>query len=263
MLVDPPPHLLHDEIGIKLVAPNSDWRNRPDMEPHGTRPFRASIVARARFIEDLVLERAGRGVGQYVILGAGLDSFAQRRPEMGSRLTVFEVDQSGLQTWKRQRLVDLGYGIPEWLRFVAVDFEASQCWLEHLKYVGFDVDRPAVMASTGVSMYLTKEAVAAILRDAASLAPGSTFAMSYLLPPELAEPEVRPGLERAVNSARESGTPFLSFFTPTEMLSLASDAGFSHVEHVSAANLNTRYFSGRNDGLRVPDNTEELLVATT
>ncbi len=83
--VDALPHVLEDEIGLKLVAPDDDWRSRPDMDPQFTRLFRASIVARARFIEDLVVEEAGRGVGQYVILGAGLDTFAQRRPEIASQ----------------------------------------------------------------------------------------------------------------------------------------------------------------------------------
>src|ERR1700678_4407286 len=78
--VDPPPHVLEDEIGLRLAAPAEGWRQRPDMNPQGTKLFRASIVARARFVEDLVEEQAGRSVGQYVILGAGLDSFVQRRP---------------------------------------------------------------------------------------------------------------------------------------------------------------------------------------
>jgi methyltransferase (TIGR00027 family) len=99
--VDPPPHVLEDEIGLKLVAPDDGWRHRPDMDPQFTSPFRASIVARARFIEDLVVEQAGHGVDQYVILGAGLDTFAQRRPEITSSLRVFEVDQPGPQAWKR------------------------------------------------------------------------------------------------------------------------------------------------------------------
>ena len=86
--VDAPPHVLEDEVGLKLAAPDDGWRSRPDMSPF-TRPFRAFIVARARFIEDLVAEQAARGVGQYVILGAGLDTFAQRRPELASRLSVF------------------------------------------------------------------------------------------------------------------------------------------------------------------------------
>src|SRR5262245_715577 len=100
--IDAPPHVLEDEIGLRLAAPDEDWRHRPDMDAHTTRPFRASIVARSRFIEDLVVEQAGLGVSQYVILGAGLDTFAQRRPEIASRLKMFEVDQPGHQDWKRQ-----------------------------------------------------------------------------------------------------------------------------------------------------------------
>src|SRR5437867_5424895 len=146
--VDSPPHVLEDEVGLKLAAPDDGWRSRPDMRPF-TRPFRASIVARARFIEDLVAEQVAHGVGQYVILGAGLDTFAQRRPELASRLRVFEVDQPGPQAWKRQRLIELGFAIPDWLRLVPVDFEASASWWQQLAGAGFDPGQPAVVASTG------------------------------------------------------------------------------------------------------------------
>jgi methyltransferase (TIGR00027 family) len=260
--VDPPPHVLDDEIGLKLVAPEEGWRHRGDMDPHFTRPFRASIVARARFIEDLVAQEVGRGVGQYVILGAGLDTFAQRRPEIASRLTVFEVDPAGSQAWKRQRLIEAGFGIPDWLRLVPVNFEAGDTWWQQLAAAGFDAGKPAVVAASGVIMYLTKEAIMAMLRQVAALAPGSTLATTFLLPLELADPEVRPGLELAVKGARASGTPFISFFTPTEMLALAREAGFKEARHVSAATLARRYFTGRADGLRPPNNAEELLVAT-
>src|SRR5262245_18204205 len=260
--VDPPPHVFVDEVGLKLVAPEEGGHSRPAMSPV-TRPLRASILARARFVEDLVMERAARGVGQYVILGAGLDTFAQRRPELASRLVVFEIDQPGPQAWKRRRLVELGLGIPSFLQLVPVDFEAGDAWWERLAASGFDSKRPAVVASTGVSMYLTKEAILATLRQVAALAPGSTLAMSFMLPIELVDPEVRPGIERAVAGARANGTPFISFFTPAEMLTLARGAGFREVQHVSAAALAQRYFAGRTDGLRPPNNSEELLVATT
>ncbi len=261
--VDPPPHVLEDEIGLQLVAPEDGWRQRPDMDPQGMRLFRASIVARARFIEDLVAEQASRGVLQYVILGAGLDTFAQRRPEIASGLRIFEVDQPGPQAWKRQRLIELGYGIPDWLRLVPLNFEADESWWERLKTAGFYAGQPAVVASTGVSMYLTKDAIAATLRQMAALAPGSTFAMTFLLPLELMDPEIRPGFAMAEKGARASGTPFLSFFTPQEMLALARDAGFKEAEHVSGATLAQRYFADRVDGLRPPNHGEELLVATT
>jgi methyltransferase (TIGR00027 family) len=261
--VDPPPHVLEDEIGLKLVAPDEGWRQRPDMDPQFTAPFRASIVARARFIEDLVVEQAARGVGQYVILGAGLDTFAQRRPEIAAHLRIFEIDKPGTQAWKRQRLVELGYGVPDGLRLVPVDFEAGDDWGQRLAAAGFDAGKPAVVVSTGVSMYLTKDAIMATLRQVAAFAPGSTFAMTFLVPIELADPEVRPGLQMAEKGARASGTPFISFFTPEEMLTLARAAGFKDVRHVSAAALAQRYFAGRTDGLRPPNNSEELLVAAT
>jgi methyltransferase (TIGR00027 family) len=261
--LDPPPHVLEDEIGLRLAAPDEGWRRRPDMHPQGTSLFRASIVARARFIEDLVVEQAGRGVRQYVILGAGLDSFAQRRPEIASRLRIFEVDRPGPQAWKRQRLVELGFGIPEWLRLVPVDFEAGQSWRVELAAAGFDAAQPAVVACTGVSMYLTREANAALLRQVAVLAPGSTLAMSFIVPFEFADPEVRPGLEASAKGAQASGTPFLSSFTPAEMLALAREAGFKDVRHVSSGDLGRRYFAGRADGLHPPNCAEELLVATT
>src|SRR4051812_9379468 len=116
--IDPPPHVFEDDVGLRMAAPEEGWRNRPDMDPQATRGFRASIVARARFVEDLVVDGAARGVLQYVILGAGLDTFAQRRPDLASRLRVFEVDRPEPQEWKRQRLVALGFGVPEWLRLV-------------------------------------------------------------------------------------------------------------------------------------------------
>ncbi|HET8551880.1 MAG TPA: class I SAM-dependent methyltransferase [Gammaproteobacteria bacterium] len=259
---DAPPHVFEDDMGLTLVAPDEAWRDRPDMSPF-TRPFRASILARARFVEDLVVEQAGRGVEQYVILGAGLDTFVQRRPEVASRLQVFEIDQPGPQEWKRRRLVDLGFGIPPCLRLVPVDFETGDTWWGRLAEAGFDAGRKAIVASTGVSMYLSSEAIVATLRHVAGLAPGSMLVMSFMLPVELVDPEIRPGVERAAEGARASGTPFISFFTPAEMLALARDAGFNDVQHVSADVLAGRYFAGRTDGLRPPGNSEELLVAST
>ena len=211
---------------------------------------------------------SGRGTGwsrrvsQYVILGAGLDTFAQRRPAIASGLRVFEIDQPRPQARKRQRLIELGFGIPEWLRLVPVDFEAGPSWWERLVTAGFDAGQPAVVASTGVTMYLTRDATAATLRQIAALATGSTLAMTFMLPMELVEPEERPGRQATEKFARAAGTPFISFFSPLEMLALAREAGFRKAQHVSAAGLTQRYFAGRTDGLR-PSSSEELLVATT
>ncbi len=213
--VDLSPHVFVDEVGLQLVAPSGDWRQRPDMHPHGTRGYRASIVGRARLIEDLVQEQVLQGVDQYVILGAGLDTFAQRRPDILSKLKVFEIDKLETKEWKRQRLKELGFAIPESLHFVPVDFEGGELWPEKLRMNGFNVNRSAVIASTGVAMYLTKEANFDTLHQiATSFAPGSTFAMTFMLPLDLIDPAERPQHEMVYERARAAGTPFLSFFRP-------------------------------------------------
>jgi methyltransferase (TIGR00027 family) len=260
--VDPPPHVFEDDIGLELAAPPEGWRERQDMHPQWTRRIRAAIVARARFVEDLVAEQANRGLSQYVILGAGLDTFAQRKPDMASRLRVFEVDRPRPQEWKRQRLIALGYGVPSFLRLVPVDFEGGDQWWDRLVSAGFDASQPALVASTGVAMYLTKEATATTLRQIAALARGSTLAMTFILPIDLLEPEDRRMFEWAQKGAAASGTPFATVFAPAAMLELARGAGFEQVRHVPGASLGERYFSGRTDGLR-PASGEDFLVATT
>ncbi|HUZ76042.1 MAG TPA: class I SAM-dependent methyltransferase, partial [Chloroflexota bacterium] len=219
--VDAPPHVIEDEVGLRLVAPDDGWRNRPDMDPQGTSGYRAAILARARFIDDLVVEQSDLGVTQYVILGAGLDTFAQRRPDIASRLQLYEVDQPGPQAWKRERLLALGYGIPDWLRFVPVDFESGASWWAALTAAGFDTGSPALLASTGVTMYVSRAATAATLHQIAQLAPGSTLAMTFLLKPELLDATDRARYEATQQGARTSGTPFISHYAPDEMLALA------------------------------------------
>lgn len=255
--VDSSPHIIEDEVGFQLVAPPDGWRQRPDMDPDFTRRLRASIVLRARFIEDLVIEQRK----QYVILGAGLDTFAQRRPEVASTLQVFEIDQPDTQAWKRQRLLELGFGVPEWLHFVSVDFEVSSWWDQLIK-AGFDTNKPAVVACTGVSLYLTEEAILATLSRFATLAPGSTLAMTFYLPMELIDEEDRFLQQIAQKGAREAGTPFISFFTPSQILALAREAGFKNIETISTGDLAKRYFAGRADKLS-PASGEEFLLATT
>ena len=264
--VDDEPHVLKDVIGLQIAGPADGWRDRPDMHPVFTAGFRASIVARARLIEDLVAAEAERGVAQYVILGAGLDTFAQRHADLGApgeggRVEVFEVDQPDTQAWKRQRLIELGYGIPDWLHLVPSSFE-GESWWKDLAAAGLDTGRPAVVASTGVSMYLTREANAATLRQLSALAPGSTVAVSFLLPLHLLAEEDKPGLLISQQGAAASGTPFLSFCTPAEMMELARAAGFREVRHVSSADQNARYFAGRADGLH-SSTGEDVLVART
>ena len=257
--VDAKPHILEDEIGLKLVAPPHDWKQRPDMK--FTKRLRASIIARARFIEDLVIEQRERGIGQYVILGAGLDTFAQRRPGIASKLEMYEIDQVGTLEWKQQRLIELGFGIPDYLHFVPVNFETASWWKQLLK-AGFDVNKPAVVACAGVTLYLTKEAIAATLHQIATMVRGSKLAMAFYLPMELLDEEDKPLQEIAEKGAHEAGTPFVSFFVPGEILTLAHEAGFKEAKTISTKDMEQYYFMNRTDNL-LPASGEVFLLATT
>jgi methyltransferase (TIGR00027 family) len=257
--LDDPPHLIEDEIGLALADPEDGWRDRPDMHPVGTRPYRAAIVARTRFVEDLLVEEH---IGQYVLLGAGLDTFAQRHPELARRVRVFEIDQPGPQAWKRQRLEELGYGVPEHLRLIPVDFEADADWWQALLGSGFDESAKALVSSSGVSMYITTTATATTLRLLTGMAPGSIVAMTFMVPFELVFEADRAGLEAAARGARASGTPWISFYTPDEIVTLALEAGFADARYVETAELAERYLAGRGEDVR-PSSGEAILLART
>ncbi len=259
--VDAKPHILEDEVGLKLIAPNADWRQRPDMHPQFTKRLRASIVARARFIEDLIIEQSKKGISQYVILGAGLDTFAQRRPDIASKLQIFEIDQPDTQTWKQHRLIELDFGIPQELHFVSVNFETLSWWEQLLK-AGFDISKPAAVTCTGVSLYLTKDAIISTLKQIATLASGSKLAMTFYLPMELIEEEDKPLQQIAEKGAREAGTSFVSFFAQNEILTLAREAGFKEAKTISTKDLEQLYFMDRTDHL-LPASGEVFLLATT
>ena len=256
---DAEPHILEDEIGLALVAPPDGWQQRPDMK--FTKRLRASIVARARFIEDLIIKQVRQGISQYVILGVGLDTFAQRRPDIASGIQVYEIDQPDTLEWKKQRLTALGFGIPGYLHFVPVNFNISSWWEQLLK-AGFDINKPAVVACTGVSLYLSREANIAILHQAAALAPGSTLAMTFYLPMVLLDEEDRPMQEIGEKGAREAGTPFVSFFSPDEISALGIEAGFKAIQTISTKDMEQYYFANRTDDL-LPASGEVFLLAKT
>lgn len=254
-LVDDPPHVLDDAIGVEIAGVDETWRARPDMDPARTRANRASIVARARAVEDTVI---ASGAGQYVILGAGLDTFAQRHK---GPVRVFEIDTAATQAWKRARLVQLGLFDSTRLHLVPVDFEAGESWLDKAVEAGLDPAVPTVVSMLGVTMYLTPEAISTTLRQPASLAAGSIMVFSYSRPIEMAPPEVRPILEGAAKGAAASGHPWLSLLTPDQAAGLARQAGFAEVEVVTSTALHERYFAHRRDGLS-PVGGEDLVIAT-
>ena len=156
---------------------------------------------------------------------------------------------------------ELGFEIPEWLRFVPVNFETDSWWVK-LFSSGFDTNKLTVISSLGVSMYITKEATMETLRNAATLASGSIFVMTYMLPTELIEPEDQPSMKFSLKGASNSGTPFISFYTPKEIKDLAKKAGFKKIKQVSTTDLRKMYFSDRKDNLRLASG-EEILLAIT
>lgn len=269
VLLDDPPHVLDDTLSIRL-ADDDVLRAAQLLAPEGgllvsrddpRAGWRATFVARARFVEDLVGERLAAGVSQLVILGAGLDTFAERRTDLAPRLRIFEVDVPGTQKWKQGRLRALGLVIPDGLRFVPLDFESGESWVQAVAAAGLDLARPAVIVSTGVTQYITVDALTTTLRQAAALAPGSTVVATFILPRELVDPGDHELRRVTEERAAARGFPWISFYTPGDILSLAVAAGFDDVRHVSPDDLNARYFAARRDGLRPPSG-EHIVVAT-
>ncbi|UPK71665.1 class I SAM-dependent methyltransferase [Chitinophaga filiformis] len=253
------PHIIEDEIGLKLISPEKNWQERPDMKY--TKRLRASIVARARFIEDIAREQIEKGVKQYVLLGAGLDSFAQRNVDISSEVDIYEIDQPETLAWKKEKLIENGYKISGNLHFVPVDFETSSWWNELLNS-GFDVQQTTFVSCTGVTLYLTKDAIIDTLKRMALLASGSAIAITFYLPLQLLEEEDKPLMEMSIKGAAASGTPFVSFYSIDEVVKLAEEIGLKEVKTVSTNDLRERYFKNGTDNL-LPASGEFFLVAKT
>ena len=260
LLADASPHILDDDIGLKLVAPEGQWRQRSDMGLHFTRRVRASVVVQSRLAEDVVAENYHQGVCQYVLIGAGLDTFAQRRSAAMKNLQIFEVDEASVQSWKRQRLQAIGAEKTERLHFVTADVEREE-WLAPLLKAGFDEKKPAVVAVLGMGLFLGQQAIGALMKQIAGLAQGSQLLLSYLLPPERVAPVDKAVWQVISKGARRYGMPEPSFFSDETMRLLAVEAGFRTVQTVSAIELAERYFANRSDRLS-PTSGAEVLLAT-
>jgi methyltransferase (TIGR00027 family) len=257
VMIDDKPHVIEDKIGYELIKPEKDWQERPDMKY--TKRLRASIVARARFIDDVAKEEIEKGVKQYVLLGAGLDTFVQRNTAISLQVDIYEIDQPEMLAWKEEKLIENGYKIHDNLHFDPVDFENSSWWDELLEK-GFDANLPTFLSCTGVTLYLTKDAINDTLKKIASLASGSTIAIAFYLPLEQLDEKDKPLLEMAIKGAAASGTPFVSFFSVEEIVKLADEIGLKDIQTVSTKDMTERYFKNRADDL-VPASGEFFLVA--
>lgn len=224
-------------------------------KPHSI-ALRAFMVARSRYAEDLLAQAVAHGVQQYVLLGAGLDTFAYRNPF--PQLHVFEVDHPATQQWKHDLLAANGISIPPSLTYVPVDFEHQQLTTQ-LAAAGFDRSRPAFFAWLGVVPYLTHAAFRSTLALIASSASGSGVVMDYGQPRS-----ALPYLEQLAHDSLSSrvqlaGEPFQLFFTPVQMA--AELTAFQSIEDLGSSELNARYFNHRADNLRLLGSAGRIVSA--
>ncbi len=210
--------------------------------------LRAQIIARSRFAEDTLGAATLRGVTQYVLLGAGLDTFAYRNPWPWVR--VFEVDHPATQAWKKERLAAASIAPPANVSYAPTNFE-SEPLSDALARAGFDASRPAVFAWLGVTVYLTKISIETTLRSVAALAPGTDLVFDYGLPRDILPEPFRTRTKEHMDRLAAQGEPWISFFLPDEMAALARSCGFSEIEDIDSGAINTRWFAGRTDGLGV------------
>jgi methyltransferase (TIGR00027 family) len=235
------PLVFADPLATAVLG--ADWRPAEDLL--GRRPMRAFICARSRVAEDALSAAVERGVTQYLLLGAGLDTFAWRNPHPDLR--VFEADHPDTQAWKRERLA--GLGAPERLTFVGVDLEREPL-LPALVGAGFDPDRRLFVSWLGVTPYLESATVIETLEVLASLPAGVEVVFDYGPPPQSLTGWLRAAYEKRAAKVAALGEPWLSSFEPRNLIDSLAQLGFGQIEDLGPAELNARYFEGRDDGLR-------------
>jgi methyltransferase (TIGR00027 family) len=217
------------------------------------------VVARGRYTEDRVADSVSRGTRQYMILGAGLDSFAYRS-ELAGQIRVFEVDHPATQQWKRQRLSAAHIPIPECVTYIPVDFE-TDALAERLIQGGYDPAQPAIVSWLGVTVYLTRLAISETLAILGRLAAGTEIVLDYLVPAEMRDSDGRTYAELVMPIAAQQGEPWLTFFTPDEMTVMLNESGFDAVAHVQQHDVLDTGQGKRNDSLR-PSNLSLLAHAS-
>ena len=257
------PTVLDDPVVLRLLGPEHEARLRAHPESFDEGPrrsLRAAIAARSRYAEDCLRDAVAHGVQQYVILGAGLDSFAYRNPFPPAALRVFEVDHPDTQASKRARLADAGIPLPASLTFVPVDFQRDAL-ADALARHGFDATRPAFVSWLGVTVYLTRDAVWETLGWAGSLPVGSEIVFTYLPDPATLGAESRAALAALGGRTAAAGEPWQTFFVPAELARGLGARGFGRIEDLTADDVHDRYFRGRADGLR-PGGAIHLVRAT-
>jgi methyltransferase (TIGR00027 family) len=241
---DPPPHLLEDHLAEPLLGKDAEALIAPyaDGGHWILRENRLFLPFRGRYAEDRVADAYRVGVRQLVVLGAGLDSFALRRPASLADLRVYEVDHPATQRWKKQRVAELGFPLPDHLAFAECDFETTSVSAA-LRGTTFRADSPAVVSWMGVVYYLAKETVRRALVELSELlSPGSSVLLDYQLPLEALPQRYRDIHEQAAAHLKKAGEPQANRYLPGELRSELLAAGFSRTELPARAELEQRYF---------------------
>lgn len=212
----------------------------------------AIFLARARYIEQRLAEAIGRGIHQYVLIGAGLDTYAFRRPA-GEQLQIFELDHPGTQSLKRDRLAQAGLAVPMDLHFVPTDLEQESLAVA-LARTPFDSGAPAFIAWPGVTMYLTREAIHATLQSVRHVAAGgSELVFDYLDADAFTPDRASDRLRRLMEYVRSVNEPMLSGFEPAVLVSALLALRFHVLEDLSPPDVHARYFQDRSDGFRAAE----------
>jgi methyltransferase (TIGR00027 family) len=253
-LLDHEPKILADPVIVKLldtkaleeIRARSEERNEPRFAA-----FRAHIVLRNRYAEDCLREAAEGGVRQYVLLGAGYDTFAYRQPQWAAGLTIFEVDHPVTQAAKQELLAKSGVELPENLRFAGVNFEAESL-REGLERAGFDFTRPAFFSCLGVLVYLDDRAIAGLFEFVGARPAGSEFVFTFSQPDAALDAREAESRAKIKSTVSEMGEPWRSYFEPERLREMLMGAGFSVVTFLTPAEAEERYFRGRTDALRAP-----------
>ena len=253
------PLVFADPLALRIIGPEHSANLETNRDNAASRSLRAWMAVRSRYAEDQLAKAINEGVEQYVVLGAGLDTFAYRNPHAGLR--VFEVDHPATQQWKRKQLQAAGIEIPSEAMFVPVDFERQNLRTE-LEQGGLQMDRPAFFSWLGVVPYLTDRAFEETLEFIASMPQPSGVVFDYGVARSALKWTERLVLDALAARVAAAGEPFQLFFEPEQLAARLKGIGFPYVEDLGSAEITRRYFSGRTDGLELKGNLARLVTAS-
>lgn len=255
------PLVFEDPLAMAIVGPETAEAIRSGAANQNTiagRYMRAFLVARSRYAEDQLARDFTRGTRQYVVLGAGLDTFAYRNPYSGLR--VFEVDHPATQAWKRWCLERAGVAIPAGVTFAPVDFQ-SETFADGLARVGFRAGEPAFFSWLGVTMYLNESAVMETFRTIHAMSPANTVVFDHAVPRSTLSFLNKIIFDRLTARVASVGEPFIGFFEAGALADALRTIGFREIEALDSNAINARYFAGRSDKLKVGGALAHLMCA--